>query len=310
MLSPVGEGEHEFGHEHEHEYEYEGLPAEAPPMTHMIAGAMAGIAEHTFTYPIDSIKTRMQILRPHPSAVYTGLLHALRSVATTEGHTRLWRGVGSVVLGAGPAHALYFATYERAKRLLVKGEAGTNPLTVGMAGGLATAVSDACMTPFDVVKQRMQVHGSSHAGIFACARSILRSEGLGGFFVSYPATLILNVPFHMIQFPVYEASRRLLSAHRAPTDYAPITHIVSGGVAGGVAAFCTTPIDVIKTTLQTRNLVGGRVSGMREAVSILLRERGPGAFLMGAVPRAVTFIPGTAICWSVYEYFKWILRSG
>lgn len=291
------------------EFEYEALPENAPAWTHMVAGAMAGIAEHTVTYPIDSIKTRMQVLRPHPTAVYTGLLHALKVITTAEGHARLWRGVGSVILGAGPAHALYFATYERAKRLLVTGEAGTDPLAVGLAGGVATAISDACMTPFDVVKQRMQVHGSVHAGIVACARNILRSEGLGGFFVSYPATLLLNVPFHMIQFPVYEATRRLLSLHRDPQEYSPLTHVISGGISGGVAAFCTTPIDVIKTTLQTRNLVGGKVSGMQEAVAILLRDRGPRAFLMGAVPRTVTFIPGTAICWSVYEYFKWAFRS-
>lgn len=288
------------------EPEYESLPESASTATHMIAGALAGIAEHTATYPIDAIKTRMQVIRPHPSAVYTGLLHAVNSIRTSEGLGRLWRGVGSVVMGAGPAHALYFATYEAAKSVLIVREAANDPLRVSVAGGLATALADAFMTPFDVIKQRMQVHGSVHANLLACAKDILKREGATGFFVSYPATLILNVPFHAIQFPVYEACRALLNREGS---YSPLAHVVAGGVAGGTAAFCTTPIDVIKTTLQTRNLTGGQLSGMREAAILLLRERGWRAFLMGAVPRAVTFIPGTAICWYVYEYFKWFLLS-
>lgn len=284
--------------------EYESLPSHAPPSIHLIAGALAGIAEHTCTFPIDSIKTRMQVLHPHPTALYNSTLHAAHQIATKEGALRLWRGVGSMIMGAGPAHAIYFATYEQAKRVMVK-DAGSEPVAVGIAGACATAISDAFMTPFDVVKQRMQVHGST-GGVLECARRVWRVEGLAGFFVSYPTTLLLNVPFHMIQFPVYEATRALLLNH-PPDRYSPLTHIIAGGVAGGTAAFCTTPIDVIKTTLQTRNLTGKNLSGMREAIRYILKERGPRAFLMGAAPRALTFIPGTAICWSVYEYFKWHL---
>lgn len=290
--------------------EYEALPEDASMASHMAAGALAGIAEHTATFPIDSIKTRMQVLRPHPTATYRSVGHALSSIRATEGFRRLWRGVGSVVLGAGPAHALYFAAYERAKAALVQ-QASREPIAVGAAGVCATVIADTFMTPFDVVKQRMQVHGSVHRGVWSCARDILRREGLGGFFVSLPATLILNAPFHAIQFPVYESVRSLLvrgDDARQPR-YSPLAHVVAGGVAGGTAAFCTTPIDVVKTTLQTRNLLDGRISGMREAIRVLLRERGPSAFLMGAVPRTLTFVPGTAICWSVYEYFKWILRE-
>lgn len=51
--------------------------------------------------------------RPHaPPAALTTFSQHLRSVSTTEGLKSLWRGVASVILGAGPAHAAHFGMYE------------------------------------------------------------------------------------------------------------------------------------------------------------------------------------------------------
>jgi len=285
--------------------DFESLPAHVAPSVHMAAGALAGIAEHTLTYPLDSIKTRMQVLRPHPTAIYRGVLHAASSISTQEGLGRLWRGVLSVVIGAGPAHAIYFAAYEQAKSALLKDEAGKSPLRVGLAGGIATALSDAVMTPFDVIKQRMQMHGSSYRSVLDCAMTTFRTEGLRAFYLSYPATLLLNVPFHMTQFPVYEAMRRLVLLQSPLLDGSPIVHIASGAVAGGTAALLTTPIDVIKTTLQTTNTQAHvAVRNTADAIGLVFKEHGFKGFFRGAVPRMLTYVPSTAICWSVYEYFK------
>lgn len=39
--------------------EYESLPSGASLGTHMMAGAVAGIMEHTVMYPVDSVKVRV-----------------------------------------------------------------------------------------------------------------------------------------------------------------------------------------------------------------------------------------------------------
>lgn len=50
---------------------------------------------------------------PRPQApVLTTFSQHLRSVSTGEGIKSLWRGVASVILGAGPAHAAHFGMYE------------------------------------------------------------------------------------------------------------------------------------------------------------------------------------------------------
>ncbi len=57
----------------------------------------------------------MQVFATSPAAVYTGVGNAFTRISATEGMRALWRGVSSVIMGAGPAHAVHFGTYEMVK---------------------------------------------------------------------------------------------------------------------------------------------------------------------------------------------------
>jgi len=292
------------------EIDYEGLPPNAGFAVNMLAGALAGISEHAVMFPIDSIKTRMQVFATSPVAMYTGVGNAFTRISSTEGMMVLWRGVSSVVLGAGPAHAVHFGTLEAVKELAGGNQAGNQWVATSLAGACATIASDALMNPFDVVKQRMQLHKSEFRSVFACARSVYRVEGLGAFYVSYPTTLAISIPFNAIQFTVYEQMKRFLNPRH---DYSPSTHIASGAVAGAVAAAVTTPLDVAKTILQTRGTSAEvdirNVRGMWDAFQVIWARDGIKGFGRGLTPRVLTIMPSTALCWLSYEFFKAAIRT-
>ncbi|KAF8461117.1 mitochondrial carrier domain-containing protein [Kalaharituber pfeilii] len=295
-------------HEAIQEIEYEALPG-GSLAANLAAGAFAGIMEHTVMYPVDAIKTRMQIVNPTPSAMYTGIANAVAQISSTEGARSLWRGIASVALGAGPAHAVYFSTYEFVKQSLGGNEgAEHHPVAVATAGACATIASDALMNPFDVVKQRMQLHGSTYESIADCARTVYKKEGLRAFYISYPTTLAMTIPFTAIQFACYESLAKVLNPKKR---YDPLTHCVSGGLAGAVAAAITTPLDVIKTLLQTRGTsIDHRIrncSGLFDAATIIRERNGLLGFFKGVRPRIVTTMPSTAICWTSYEMAKYYL---
>ncbi|KAG8220926.1 mitochondrial carrier domain-containing protein [Butyriboletus roseoflavus] len=135
------------------------------------------------------------------------------------------------------------------KELVAGKNAGNQWLATSLAGASATIASDALMNPFDVIKQRMQVHRSEFRSVFTAMRVVYRTEGLSAFYVSYPTTLTMTVPFTAVQFTVYEQIKKVLNPNG---EYSPVTHMIAGGMAGGVAAGVTTPLDVAKTLLQTR----------------------------------------------------------
>ncbi|KAH8198245.1 hypothetical protein TruAng_007588 [Truncatella angustata] len=288
------------------DYDYEALPPNFSLAQNMAAGAFAGIAEHTVMYPIDAIKTRMQII--NSSTAYKGMIEGTMKIASGEGFLKLWRGMSSVVVGAGPAHAVYFATYEAVKHAMGGNQIGEHhPLAAATSGAAATIASDAFMNPFDVIKQRMQIQNSSkmYKSMFDCARYVYRNEGLSAFYVSYPTTLSMTVPFTALQFLAYESISTSMNPEK---KYDPMTHCTAGAVAGGFAAALTTPMDVIKTMLQTRGTATDpelrNVNGFAAGCRLLYQREGMRGFFKGVKPRIVTTMPSTAICWSAYEFSK------
>lgn len=74
----------------------------------------------------------------------------------------------------------------------------------------------------------------------------------------------------------------------------------------------TTPLDVAKTLLNTceqRKSMNreNRIQGMTNALIKIYRTNGFPGYLKGATARVVYQMPSTAICWSVYELFKYML---
>ena len=293
---------------------------------HMFAGAFAGTMEHTVMFPVDTVKTRMQLVAAASSSssaslsssltssssstsssinmIKSTIPNAIRSILKTDGVKGLYRGVVAGGLGAGPAHAVYFATYEYGKKMFRLNPIGSSSsssssssaygefVADASAGALATIVGDAVQTPLDTVKQRMQMQlggncpsevkamsgegiggGSSSSRIsmnsisssssnttgpaatrkfksaFDALRTIVRNEGAHVLYRSYPTTLIMNVPFTAIHVGLYESAKRALKIEEEDEGFR--TQFLAGGFAGGIAGFLTTPMDVVKTRMQT-----------------------------------------------------------
>lgn len=218
----------------------------------------------------------MQSLAPAPGAEYRGVMTTLSEMVRTEGVFRPVRGMSAVMIGAGPAHALYFSCYERIKEVMLpKVPTGYHNFVYGFAGCLATLLHDGIMTPADVVKQRMQMYNSPYSSCWDCVRKTYHSEGSRAFYRSYTTQLSMNIPFQTIHFMVYEFMQKatnkvwdlslickykeyevmnemmwnLLIQERC---YNPKAHMVSGALAGAIASAITTPLDVCKTLLNTQ----------------------------------------------------------
>lgn len=193
------------------------------------------------------------------------------------------------------------------------------------------------------------MYNSPYKGMIDCVVKVSRKEGLKAFYRSYFTQLNINIPFQCTHLLAYDFLQTHLNKKR---EYNPLSHCISGAVAGGLAAAVTTPLDVCKTLINTQECCnpdelckksGGGIpasgkpspsmsaiinaagfvrsqsttassglmtaNGLRDAVWIIYRAEGFRGFFKGVLPRTVFQIPGTAVSWSVYEYFKHSLKN-
>jgi len=318
------------------EIDYESLPKGTTLSSQCIAGATAGILEHTVMYPVDALKTRMQSINQSFTIRYTstklhGVFKSIYKISANEGWLSLWRGTSSVILGAGPAHAVYFGTYEYVKSKLIdeikekdedEGQVNLHHFfKIGIAGSAATIVSEALMNPFDVIKQRMQLsqgtpqrskvevhHGIQGENMIQMMQKIYKKEGFKAFYYSYPTTITMTIPFTVLNFIMYESTIKIINPQGI---HDPLKHCFAGGIAGGVAAAFTTPLDCIKTLLQTKGeSLDPKIRNTNtliDAFKIIYINNGPKGFWKGLKPRIVANVPSTAICWTAYEMAKYYL---
>ena len=124
----------------------------------------------------------------------------------------------------------------------------------------------------------MQLSERSNS-LFATARDIYKKEGFRAFYLSYPVTLIMSIPFQAIQVTTYEYFRKKWNPKG---EYTPFIHCLAGGLAGAAASLATNPLDVAKTILQTRGLATDNairhVSGLRTAFSVIYSRYGVSGF--------------------------------
>ena len=153
------------------------------------------------------------------------------------------------------------------------------------------------------------MYNSPYKSTIHCIRTVYNTEGPRAFYRSYTTQLSMNIPFQVIHFISYEFLQDELNYSR---QYDPLSHMFSGAGAGACAAALTTPLDVAKTLLNTqeqrRSLnQNKRISGMVSAMLKIYTSMGVRGFFRGVTARVVYQMPSTAICWSIYEFFKHML---
>ena len=284
------------------------------------------------------------------AAVSTGTTTSM--APKTEGILRLWRGVQTMMIGCIPAHAIYFSSYEMVKAFWqtpsAPGNNNNNTELVWygsmMAGATATLGHDMIMAPLDTVKQRLQI-GHYQGSMSNALRQMISKEGPVALYRSFPITLLANVPYGMIMVTTNESLKQIWTrssddgmGHHEPLTLT--TTLLASSAAGLVASAATTPLDRIKTLLQTQQMapacwptppancprgvnVANAVAATKAGASAsadplvlqnalqacqhILRHEGPVGLFRGLVPRVMSHTPAVAISWTTYETAKSLL---
>lgn len=292
-------------------------PQPPPFQTALLAGALAGTTVDLSLFPLDTLKTRLQ---------------SSAGFFASGGFRGIYRGVGSALVGSAPGAAFFFCTYESTKAFLSaspsfqSGGKRSQAVEHMLAASAGEVAACAVRVPTEVVKQRAQAgqHGGSSAAALGAILRHRHTVGLAGvwreLYRGWGITVMREVPFTILQFPLWEAlkawgrERRVRTGRGLLGDVATHPHpgagdsvvgevsaaesALYGSISGGVAAAVTTPLDVLKTRvmLSTNRESIGRI------VRTILKENGVRPFFAGIGPRVMWISAGGAIFLGSYQW--------
>lgn len=237
----------------------------SPIISCMLAGGFGGAIGDTTMHSLDTVKTRQQGLLFNPK--YRNMVPAYATIFKQEGFFRgLYGGYTPAILGSVPSTAAFFGAYELTKRSMINDlhmNETFSYLVAGIVGDLALSVF---YVPSEVLKTRLQLQGRynnpytkgcgyNYRGLRDAVRSVARNEGVSALTYGYKETLIRDLPFSALQFAFYERLRKVAIYYNNGSNDLPIyTELFTGAAAGGLAGTLTTPLDVIKTRIQTATI--------------------------------------------------------
>jgi len=280
-----------------------------PFIANFTAGAIAGVSEILTFYPLDVVKTRMQLA----TGKGQGLVSTLSSIVKEEGVGRLYRGLVPPLLLEAPKRAVKFASNDFWGKtyLQMSGESKMTQKLSILTGCSAGATESFVVVPFELVKIRLQDKSSTYKGPMDVVRQTIQKEGLLGLYAGMESTFWRHFWWNGGYFGSIFQVRAMLP--KADTQQGQLlNNFISGSIGGFTGTVLNTPFDVVKSRIQGATKVPGvkpKYNWTYPALVIIAREEGIAALYKGFVPKVLRLAPGGGILLLVVEFTLGIFRQ-
>lgn len=247
----------------------------------MIGGTLGALV----TYPIDTIKTRVQ------TGMFQSASSAIRTTLKQEGIAGFYRGfaipIFSQPLYMGGAFGglelgrYLFDTFVWSRPCRGEDPTGRNIAQLLVAGSISGVCAATAVTPGDRLKVLAQSQSTGRQTVRHMINNVWHHGGLRSLYRGWGACLSREVPGCIIWFGAYEAtSSYLINIWAVPRPAA----VMCGGVSAALTFWLTCmPLDRIKTLQQASVAEEGR-SSMPQLIRRIARTQGFGGFFRGLRP--------------------------
>lgn len=275
------------------------------PLTAMSAGCIAGAVEATAVWPMEFIKTQLQLGSKGGSKLpFTGVLQGLSYTVRVTGFFSLYRGLAPTLIGSVPKAGIRFGLNSVIKDKL-RDENGKLSVGKNFVAGLGAGVTEALVivAPVETVKTKViELNMSFLKGL----KHIIKTEGVGGVYQGAIATAMKQGSNSGLRFMWFNEYKKRVT-NDGEISLTPLMGLFGGMSAGCFSTLGNNPFDVVKTRMQ-----GTQAAQYRNTLDCfqqILHTEGIGAFYAGITPRLGRVVPGQGIIFMSFEYIQSSLES-
>jgi ornithine carrier protein len=199
------------------------------------------------------------------------------------------KGLATPMVGSVMENIVLFVAYGKIQKLIQQGS--DEPLTIpqlALSGAIAGSTVSAVLTPVELIKCKIQMHGNLYKGTFDCIAKTIRSTGLSGLYKGHAATFARESFGGAAWFGVYEYTCRRLSPDGHKDSLAAPYLMFAGALSGIAYNTVLFPADVVKSQIQAENSTDRnyfrRLRALYATEGIRGLYRGYGITIVRAIP--------------------------
>ncbi|KAF1334532.1 Tricarboxylate transporter, partial [Globisporangium splendens] len=277
------------------------------PMVATTAGAIAGGIETFVIWPMEMIKTNLQLGTMRNN--YTGMISGFRYHIRQDGFLSLYRGLAPVLIGSIPKAGIRFGAFDFLKQRFADENGQTTAMRNLAAGMVAGAMEATIMTtPIETLKTKLI---GANAGVWQGTKMILAKEGIAGIYQGLTATILKQSSNQGLRFMFFSEFKKrvnpevleryhLIKDAKTMSSGQHATVSLVGGMSAGIfSVFGNNPFDVVKTRMQ--GLHASQYKNTLDCVRQMIQKEGFLVFYSGIVPRLGRVIPGQGVIFMSYD---------
>jgi hypothetical protein len=265
-----------------------------------ISGVFGSCASGVLLYPLDTVRTRLQLQCGTNSKHYKGVFSTFHLMFKEESLRAFYRGLPVHVAALSSWSFVYFGIYNGLKHSLPMSH--EHPFQQALSAGTAWIAAVSLTNPLWIIKTRAQVQRDPFTMAKAAAQMVELWRG-GRMMVGVQAAMGGAVMV-MIQLPLYEHLKRTLLEMKwllssdDPPYLSAAGFLTCSTLSMTVSSVLTYPQDVVRARLQGTN----KYSGLVDCLQRTIREESFRGLYSGLSAHLTRLLPTSAITFIVYEW--------
>lgn len=279
-------------------------------LVHALAGATGAVVATTVFYPLDTVRSRLQV---EDSRKARNTLSVIKELVDEEGIETLYRGIYPVLSSLCCSNFVYFYTFHGLRRIVISGNSTHNVVRDLSVAAIAGVINVVLTTPLWTANSRIKLQGAKfseadkiqfrenlkYKGLLDAVVKIYNQEGWQSLWSGLgPSLMLVSMP--ALQFTIYEALKLELFKVTSQKELSSTMYFVASAISKGISTTLTYPLQLVQAKFRSGSRNVKKLNTLQALLDII-RSNGAKGLFKGLEAKLLQTVLTASLMFLCYE---------